>query len=634
MDSHQLKEEIEEDAELLSEEAVGIIEALDLSNDHNLEMARGKAEEILKANPANSIATLVSGLECENRQDWSEAARIYLMGLGQNPDDPGMELGFQTNLDMLRAVRHRWVNDQVDDEWEDVVSFQPKEQKMLVSAHLFKPPWWRLGPLYEALVQDPSETEGRDKHAFLNDLLADAADPHQQRMELRRILYQNMEFLDTVYEYYRLEMLDDWPPDRRLDTQVDHDGHDSDPCTFPFGATPIPQPLQLRALVRLLKDCGVVNGDVRARMLAAAVGRIHLQGRRRVARLCRLVQDYEAEAEDPHDPAAPVDFYDMVETLVRVAAAHGRLAGPPAQRFEALLRRFLRPGAMRRTGDKGLAEFRSPAVQGVLREPAMAARLQRAFDHFVVSYKANQLRVGAVGPRDVTMSLNHVVGMAQRLDEFDPAYNAQRCMETYQLVTGDSGLLPQVTLTASLASFSVTVTRNATVNKLMHITLGVLLYGDVPGLRRRGRRGQRRRGQQLADETKVVKVVCANSSCYVGNFNLKACYPSHMVTYFRFVLLSFRFVLPVLLCVEICPLFPPPPHPTPPHCPPFPPFRRRRRRSTHTTRTRRWCSRSSQSFWCAPRASRAPRAPRASSCPSTSTHSAPARAASCRGKTT
>ena len=443
MDGSKLKEEIEDEIERLSDEDARIIEALDLSGERNLEMAREKAEDILEVNPANSIATFVTGLECENRQDWSEAARFYLMGLGQNADDPGMELGFQTNLDMLRAVRHRWVNDQVADKWEDVLSFKPKVQKTPMSTHLFKPPWWRLGPLYEALVQDPSEAEGKERQAYLQDLLADTPDPQEQRMELRRILYQNMEFLDTAYEYYRLEMTEDWPADRRIDTQVDHDGHDGDPRKFPFGRTAAPQPMLLRGLIRLLKDCGVIYGDVRARMLAAVVDRIHLQGRRRVARMKWLVKDYEAEAQDPHDAASPVDFYDMVETLVRVAAAHGRLTGTPAQRFEALLRRFLRPGAMRKTGDKNLAEFRSPAVQAVLREPTMAARLRRIYDYFISSYKANRIKLSAVGLRDVTMSLNHVLHMAERLDEFDPSYNTRRCWETYQLVTGDSGLLPQ-----------------------------------------------------------------------------------------------------------------------------------------------------------------------------------------------
>ena len=74
----------------------------------------------------------------------------------------------------------------------------------------------------------------------------------------------------------------------------------------------------------------------------------------------------------------------------------------------------------------------------------MAARLRRIYDYFVSSYKANRIKLNSVGPRDVTMSLNHVIYMAERLDDFDPAYNARRCQETYLLVTGDSGLLPQV----------------------------------------------------------------------------------------------------------------------------------------------------------------------------------------------
>ena len=180
MDSSRLKEDME-DADSLSDEDLGIIEALRLTQHQHHETAREKAEEILEMNPANSMATYVTGLECENRQDWSEAARFYLMGLGQNPDDHGMELGFQTNLDMLRAVRNRWVNDQVTDKWDDVLSYKPKEKKAPLHTHIHKPPWWRLGPLYEALVQDPEESEGREKQAYLHDLWVDAPAPQELR---------------------------------------------------------------------------------------------------------------------------------------------------------------------------------------------------------------------------------------------------------------------------------------------------------------------------------------------------------------------------------------------------------------------------------------------------------------------
>jgi hypothetical protein len=272
--------------------------------------------------------------------------------------------------------------------------------------------------------------------------LADTPDPQELRMELRRVLYQNMDFLDTVYEYYRLEMTEDWPPDRRIDSQVDHDGHDGDPHKLPFGR-PATRPMALRALVRLLKDAGIIYGDAKGKLLAATIGRIHLQGRRRVARAKRAAPDYEAEAHDPHDAAAEVDFYDMVETLARVAAVHARVGGTLAQRLEALLLRFLRPGAMRKTGDKGLAEFRSPPVQAVLQEPAMAQRLRRVFEHFVAAHKASRLRLNAVGVHDATMSLNHVLRWAERLDDFDPAHTPRRCWEAYQAVTCDGGLLPQ-----------------------------------------------------------------------------------------------------------------------------------------------------------------------------------------------
>ena len=66
MDSKRLKEDIEDDSDALSDEDIITLEALQLYREHQLEMAREKAEDILEVTPANSIATFVTGLECEN----------------------------------------------------------------------------------------------------------------------------------------------------------------------------------------------------------------------------------------------------------------------------------------------------------------------------------------------------------------------------------------------------------------------------------------------------------------------------------------------------------------------------------------------------------------------------------------
>jgi hypothetical protein len=80
------------------------------------------------------------------------SARFFLIGMGKNSVDEGLETGFQTNLDMIRSVRNRWEGGAPVDKWDDVLSFKPRTTHAAVSNDL-QPCWWRLGPQFEGLLQ-------------------------------------------------------------------------------------------------------------------------------------------------------------------------------------------------------------------------------------------------------------------------------------------------------------------------------------------------------------------------------------------------------------------------------------------------------------------------------------------------
>jgi hypothetical protein len=152
------------------------LEAIKYSQEQIHEIARQRAEELLTKNPANAAAIYVNGLEAESRQDWGEAgihdlcfnpilfrpryslirtngtARFFLVGMAKNSVDVGFEVGFQTNVDMIRSVRNRWEGGQPADKWDDVLSFKPRSTAA-AGLQAQRPLWWRLGPLYEALLQ-------------------------------------------------------------------------------------------------------------------------------------------------------------------------------------------------------------------------------------------------------------------------------------------------------------------------------------------------------------------------------------------------------------------------------------------------------------------------------------------------
>ena len=130
-------------------------QALELVHEKKMSEARDIAEAALFANPANSTALFVQAAECESRQDWSEASRFYLVGIGHNSSDPNMEQGFQTNVDMLRAQRKRLFDRPVVSKWDDVLSFKPKVIVERPPSPEDKPPWYRLGPIFEELLTEP-----------------------------------------------------------------------------------------------------------------------------------------------------------------------------------------------------------------------------------------------------------------------------------------------------------------------------------------------------------------------------------------------------------------------------------------------------------------------------------------------
>eukprot|EP00802_Teleaulax_amphioxeia_P007990 Tamp_07998.p1 GENE.Tamp_07998~~Tamp_07998.p1 ORF type:complete len:512 (-),score=114.06 Tamp_07998:861-2288(-) len=339
------------------QEQAQVMQALRLVKGEDMSAARDMAEATLNANPANAPALFVNAAECETRQDWSEAARFFLVGLSHNSSDPNMEQGFQTNVDMLRAQRRRLVERSLPNKWEDVLSFKPKTMVVRPPSPEDKPPWHRLGPVFEEFVAEPV--------CHIKDLLESQQDADGEVMELRRIIYQNLPYLNRLYAYYQQDLNDSQNSDEPLKDQVEHDGHD--PCDDE-------EPMQLYCLWRIFKECKIAMGNVKVKMPVAVFDRIHVQGKRRLA---RMQQDasFDVAAQDPHARTLPVHFYDWIETLIRVAVL--KLQGTLSQRFEALIKDFLRPFAMRKQIDKGFLEFQQPEIRQVFLDPYIAEKSRK-----------------------------------------------------------------------------------------------------------------------------------------------------------------------------------------------------------------------------------------------------------------
>ena len=404
-------------------EQAQIMQALRLVKEENMSNARDLAEATLNINPANAPALFVNAAECESRQDWSEAARFFLVGLSHNSSDPNMEQGFQTNVDMLRAQRRRFADRPLVNKWEDVLSFKPKATAERPPSPEDKPPWHRLGPIFEEIVAEPV--------CHIKDLLESQQDVGHETMELRRIIYQNLPYLNQLYAYYRQDLNDSQNDELPLPGQVEHDGHD--PCDDE-------DPMDLYGFWRILKECKIAMGNVKVKMPVAVFNRIHVQGKRRLTRL-QQNSSFDVASQDPHARSLKVVFYDWIETLIRTAVL--KLQGSLSQRFEALIKDFLRPFAMRKQIDKGFLEFQLLEIQEVFREPYVAEKTRKAFDWYISSYKANKVKKGTVGPQDLAMSFNHIHSLFEKTEGFDPNFGVKKLMESYCKIACDSDLLPQ-----------------------------------------------------------------------------------------------------------------------------------------------------------------------------------------------
>jgi len=268
---------------------------------------------------------------------------------------------------------------------------------------------------------------------YAADLIDSQADADSERLEVRRVIFENVDFLNNLYGYYRADMNEDWSHDRKIPGQEMHNGRevlDDDE-----------EHLLLEGMWRILKECKIVCGDVKSKLPIAVFNRVHVQGKRRIAKLTAKAPDYNVLSHDPHYRALPVPYYDFIETLIRIS--YIRCSGSLSERFEDLITKFLKEHAMKRQAERFFLDFRSTAVQAVLHEPSSEGKLRKVFDYFVTTYKSSKLRTSVVGAQDLSMSLNHVLVMQEKMDMFDPSFNVKRCAEMFAKIVVDSDLLPQ-----------------------------------------------------------------------------------------------------------------------------------------------------------------------------------------------
>eukprot|EP00960_Hanusia_phi_P074599 768272-Hanusia_phi.AAC.18 len=392
-------------------------QAFHLTRSEHQHEARELAEQTLKENPASASALFVSAAECESRQDWAEAARFFLLGLSHNSSDTSMEHGFQTNVDMLRSNRNRHVERPKTNKWDEGLVFKPQQRQAETKLKaLEKPPWYRLGPLFEQLIDNPG---------FLSDLTEADADPEAEKMELRRIIYQHLPFFNLIYNYYSSDLNETVSSDQSSMIEIEFDGHEMSGNK---------RKLKLKGFWRILKECKIAVGNARSKMPVAVFDRIWIQGNQRMAVLNKDAT-YDVSTEDPHDPEHKMTFYDFLEAIIRAASL--KLNGTVSSRFENLLKDFLKPFAMRKQTEKAFLELRSEAVKGVLYRSNVHSNLRKIFEFFISSYPHNKIKRNVIGPMDLTMSLNHVYFALEKMEVFDALFNYKKCVATYCQITCD-----------------------------------------------------------------------------------------------------------------------------------------------------------------------------------------------------
>jgi hypothetical protein len=359
--------------------------------------------------------------------DTQPQARFFLSGINHNTVDGAMEHGFQTNVDLLRACRPRWLERGSQNKWDDVLTFKPRPAKNRNDEPEEKPPWWRLGKKYEDVLSDPG---------YINDLLEASPDPEEEREEVRRILWENYGYLDVLYAYYASDMNETHDVSNSIPGMIKHNGDEEEEEA---GSNLMLMP----GLWRLLKECKVPVGDVKVKMPLALFDRVHALGRLRIAQKTQQNPDYDVNDFDPHDRKSELTFYSFIETLIRTAYLKMNTLGTVSQRLEGLMSEHIQPFAMKKQTRREVLDFRNPAVQACLQDSAREPRLRKIFEYFITSYKANKTKQNTVG-LDFTLTMNHVLVMMEKCNLFDPSYNVKKCAEAYGSVTCDSDLLPQV----------------------------------------------------------------------------------------------------------------------------------------------------------------------------------------------
>jgi hypothetical protein len=348
--------------------------------------------------------------------------------MGHNTVDGAMEHGFQTNIDLLRASRPRWLERRAQNKWDDVLTFKPRPMRERTGTPEERPPWWRLGKKYEEILEDPG---------YVNDLIETSAEPEDEREELRRVIWENYNYLDVLYAYYAADMNETWNLSNEIPGMTKHNGDEEQEED---GS----KTLQMYGLARILKECKMAIGDVKVKMPVSVFNRVHAKGQLRIAAKKNKDPSYDVTNEDPHDRTSDISFYSFVETLIRCAYLKMNASGGVYQRLEALFTEHIHPFALKKQTKREFLDFRSPPVRDCLTDAVTEPRLRKIFDYFISSYKQNLVKKNVIGPSDWTINMNHVLAMMEKCNLFDPNYNVKKCAEAYGAVTCDTDLLPQV----------------------------------------------------------------------------------------------------------------------------------------------------------------------------------------------
>lgn len=393
---------------------------------------------------------------------------MFLTGIHHNTVDGAMEHGFQTNIDLLRASRPRWLERNAQNKWDDVLTFKPRPVRTRTGTPEEKPPWYRLGTKFEEVLADPG---------YVNDLIETCPDPEEEREELRRVIWENHNYLDVLYAYYASDLNETWDVEKPVPGMIQHTGDEEE-------EEEELKMLQMKGLMRILKDCKIPIGDVKVKLPLAVFDRVHVQGHLLTATRLKQDPNYTVTEVDPHQASSTISFYSFIETLIRCAYLKCTSHSGVFKRLEALMADHIKEFALKKQTKKEYLDFRNAAVQACYGDETISHRLRRIFEYFITSYKANKAKVrvreasqnpiiltsnrepnlalmlpplpllslscslhwqpNATGYLDQTMTMNHVLAMMEKCNLFDPNYNVKKCAEAFGAVTCDTDLLPQV----------------------------------------------------------------------------------------------------------------------------------------------------------------------------------------------